>query len=206
VWWAVPELWSGRTIYILGGGPSLADFNWERLRGERVIAVNNSYMPGRAPWAPVLYFMDWGWYNIHKEALGRWSGLKITACDKCKDEPGVRVLKWRHRLGLDDDPRFMTRGTCAGFGATSVGAKLGGKGSRLILLGFDMQMVDGRHNYHSGEHKMTVDKAIYVNNFIAPFRSLVAPAKERGIEIINATPGSALPFFPIVHPDEVIPC
>lgn len=200
--WEVPELWKDRTVYILGGGPSLDGFDFERLKGERVIAVNNAYMPGRAPWAPVLYFMDWGWYGIHKNALAKWSGLKITSADKCKNEPGIKVVRWRHRLGLDDDPRFMTRGTCSGFGAISIAAKLGGK--KIILFGFDMRVVDGRHNYHN-EHFREIKTEIYVNNFIRPFESFVKAAEERGIEIINATPGSALPSFPIVDPEEVFP-
>lgn len=202
MWWTVPKLWPDRTVYIIGGGPSINNIDLERLKGERVIAVNNAYMSGRAPWAPVMYFMDWNWYNWHKKALARWPGLKVTVCDKCKNEGGIRVLKWRHRLGLDEDPRFITRGTCAGYSATSLAAKLGA--SKIILLGFDMRIVDGEHNYHN-EHKRDVLPGIYVNNFIRPFQSLVEPAKEWGIEIINATPDSHLPYFPIVDPEEVLP-
>lgn len=202
MWWEVPKLWPDRTVYVLGGGPSLKGFYFNSLKGERVIAVNNAYMDARAPWAPVMYFMDWGWYNVHKKKLAVWKGLKVTVCDKCKDEPGIRVLKWRNRMGLDDDPRFITRGTCAGFGAISLAAKLGA--NKIILLGFDMRKVDGEHNYHN-EHKRTVNDEIYKNNFIKPFQSLLEPIQEQGIEIINATPGSELPFFPIVEPEEVLP-
>ena len=203
MWWEVPKLWPGRTVYILGGGPSLANIDFERLRGQRSIAINNAYMQGRTPFAPVMYFMDWGWYNLHKHRLVVWPGLKVTTVNKCVNEPGIRVLKWRHRQGLDPDPRYMTRGTSAGFGAVSLAAKLGAK--KIVLLGFDMRVIDGEHNYHKGEHKRDVDKAIYVNNFIQSFRSLLKPAAEQKIEIVNATPGSALPFFPIVDPEEVLP-
>ena len=113
------------------------------------------------------------------------------------------MLKWRHRLGLDPDPRYMTRGTSAGFGAVSLAVKLGGK--KIVLLGFDMRMVDGEHNYHKGEHRRDVHKDIYINNFIKPFQSLIKPTIEQNIEVVNATPGSALPFFPIVDPEEVLP-
>ncbi len=202
MWWEVPKLWKNRTVYILGGGPSLTNFDFERLRGERVIAINNAYMEGRAPWAPVLYFMDWGWYGIHRNKLAKWSGLKVTVCDKCKAEPGIKVLKWRHRLGMDDDPRFLTRGTSAGFGAISLAVKLGA--NRIILFAYDMRTVDGKHNYHE-EHKRNVHRDIYVNNFIRPFESLIKPAADRGIEILNATPDSALKTFPIVTPEEVLP-
>lgn len=201
--WEVPKLWEGRTVYLLGGGPSLNNIDLERLKGERVIAINNAYMESRAPWAPVLYFMDWGWYNLHKSKLIKWPGLKVTVTEKCINEPGIRVISWRHRLGLDPDPSYMTRGTNAGFGAISLAAKLGGV--KIILLGFDMRMVDGQHNYHKGEHKRTVNDKIYENNFIKPFKSLLKPMKEWDIEIINATPNSALPYFPIVDPEEVLP-
>ena len=41
--------------------------------------------------------------------------------------------------------------------------------------------------------------------FLKPFLAISKSAAEQKIEIINATPGSALTRFPIVHPDTVMP-
>lgn len=42
--------WSGRRCFVVGGGPSLRGFDWDRLRGERVLAINASalYAPATA--------------------------------------------------------------------------------------------------------------------------------------------------------------
>lgn len=36
-------MWDGERCFVVGGGPSLRGFDWSRLDGERVIAVNRAY-------------------------------------------------------------------------------------------------------------------------------------------------------------------
>lgn len=72
---------------------------------------------------------------------------------------------------------------------------------------YDTIPIKFKHNYHS-RHKRVVSPAIYKNVYLAEgkgFETTARQAKELGIEIINATPGSALKDFPIVSPDEIIP-
>ena len=198
--WSVPELWSGKTVYLLGGGPSLREVDVDRLYGERVIAINNSYKI--APWADILYFMDCRWWHQHKQAIKTFSGLAVTTCQDCIDVPGIKYLKRGHRRRHDGRPEYLFRGSNSGAGATSLAIKLGAK--RIILFGFDMKVVRGEHNWHD-DHEREVSSKIYQDQFINSFKYLSMTAPEYGVEIINATPGSDLPYFPIVEPKEVYP-
>ena len=38
-----PGVWSGHRCFIVGGGPSLKDFNWGGLNGELVITINRGF-------------------------------------------------------------------------------------------------------------------------------------------------------------------
>jgi hypothetical protein len=51
-----------------------------------------------------------------------------------------------------------------------------------------------RTNFHS-DHARTTSASAYPAQFIPSFNSLVAPLAALGIEVVNITPDSALPFF-----------
>lgn len=188
----LPKLWYGGTCYILGGGPSLAKVNLDLLKGKRVIGVNNAYL--LAPWIDAIYFMDCAWYNQHQAKLLDFKGIKVTVCEKCKNVPGIFCFKRGKRNGIEDKVDCIGTGSNGGFGAINLAIKLGVK--KIVLLGYDMRVIDGHHNYHT-DHTRKIPEAIYETQFIKNFRSLVEPCKERGIQIVNCTPGSALDAFPL---------
>lgn len=198
--WTVPKIWNG-DCFILGGGPSLRAFDVNRLKDKRVIAINNSYQI--ASWADVCYFMDAVWYEWHKEELfNNYHGILITTAKQQKDDPNVKFLeRGPSRLGLAREPNRLVRGTNAGYGAIGIAVHLGAK--RIILLGYDMRAVDGKHNWHE-DHKRRVPTQVYANQFLKGYLSLQTPLEERKIEVFNATPGSELEVFPKVGIDEIL--
>ncbi len=198
--WHVPKMWPNSTVYILGGGPSLADVDVERLRGQNVIATNDAFLLGR--WIPVMYFMDCKWFKWHDTELADWPGIRVTSCRECKDISWIKYLDTGHRTDLDERPTRLSRGTNAGFGAMALAIKLGAV--RPVLLAFDMRVVNGKANWHDN-HQREVSDNIYESQFFKSFAAAKGILKARGIEVINATPGSALPMFPIVSPEEVYP-
>ena len=201
MYWVIPEIWNG-DCFILGGGPSLKDFDAGRLKNKRVIAVNNTYRI--APWADVCYFMDAIWYEWHKEELlNTYHGILITTSKQQRDDPNVKFLeRGPSRLGIAREPSRLVRGTNAGYGAIGIAVHLGAK--RIILLGYDMKVgKDGEHNWHK-DHKRKVPAQVYKNQFMGGYLSLPAPLKERGIEVLNATPGSELEVFPKVNIEEIL--
>jgi len=64
--WRVPRLWPGGECFILGGGPSLKDVDMSRLKGHRVIAVNNAFK--LADWIDVMFFGDPRWLKSRNQA------------------------------------------------------------------------------------------------------------------------------------------
>ena len=186
-------MWKGRTVVILGGGPSLANIDFGLLRGERVIATNNAYKLGS--WE-CLYFMDRDWWRQHREAIQSLSTLKVTILADCEDVPWVRYLRRGKGRGYDPKPDRLTAGGNAGYGATGLAIHFGG--TRILLAGFDMQTVGGHHNWHF-DHKRAMQEEIYdiyIRHFDTLRKELANVRPD--VEIINCTPGSAMTTFPFV--------
>lgn len=202
--WRIPRIWPGRTVYILGGGPSLKLVDVDRLRGQRVIAVNNAYQI--APWADVLFFGDCRWLKWHEGGVRKFSGLKITTCDQHLSILGealrIRVVKKKNApAGLFRDPSMLAWNANSGACAINLSVYLGAV--RIVLLGFDMRKIDGQGNWHA-DHPNGPNHDPY-GKFLARFPAIAASLQGMGVECINATPGSALTVFPIVDPAEVMP-
>ncbi len=208
-YWTIPEIWKGETCIILGGGPSLAQVDLELVKQHKVIAVNDAYKLGQ--W-DCCYFKDDNWYyqdafKDHPEAghngehLERFNGLKITSCEGLIDEPDIKVLKRGRRNHLELDREFITHCSNAGAEALALAIMLGS--SMILLAGFDMKPLNGKHNWHDN-HIRQMNEEIYKFQFMDPFKTLAIGAKARGVEIINCTIGSALGIFPIVPIEEVL--
>lgn len=60
--------------------------------------------------------------------------------------------------------------------------------------------------HHHSEYAGPRDLFIYETDFIPAFRGWHAAAQSMGVEIINCTPGSAIPEFPFADLDEVLTC
>jgi hypothetical protein len=151
-------------------------------------------------WVDVCFFGDCRWFGWHREFLLRFAGLKVTTCEKCDQELGIKVIKKGKRYGLERQPDRiswnLSSGSCAINLATHFGAK------RIVLVGFDMKTdEEGRANYHE-DHATPKPKDPPYGHFMKPFPTIANDAKEMGVEILNAAPGSALTLFPFVDLEE----
>lgn len=63
-----------------------------------------------------------------------------------------------------------------------------------------------REHHHSEYAKSPRDLFIYETDFIPAFRGWYGAAQAMGVEIVNCTPGSAIPEFPHRPLDEVLTC
>ncbi len=208
--WSVPKMWAGQTVVILAGGPSLdleqvRLVGLARLRGRiRVIAVDDAYIP--AFWADLLYGCDWRWWKKHCGAIG-FPGIKATLSNSLKhldDYPDIQLLENTGTEGFEPQPTGLRTGRNGGYQAINLTAHTAPK--RIVLLGFDMKAdADGRTHWF-GKHEDWELKPTILTNVMRPaFDGLVAPLKELGIEVVNATPGSALEAFPRVKLEAVLP-
>lgn len=208
-YWTIPEIWKGETCCILGGGLSLAQVNFALVVQCRVIATNDAYK--LAQW-DCCYFKDQNWYDqdafrdypeagSNGEHLKRFNGLKITSAEGLVDEPDIKVLRRGRRNHLDQDRGFITH--CSNTGAEALALAIMFGANPILLAGFDMKTVKGKHNWHDN-HERKMPESIYEDSYMHPFKTLAIGAKDRGTQIINCTIGSALGIFPIVPMEEVL--
>jgi hypothetical protein len=207
-WDIKPEL-LGRSVVVVGGGPSLELIDLEPLRGKyTVVGINNAYQ--KAPWCEYLFFADDRWAGWHEQYLHDYKGVLITSHGK--DLPASlrsRVRRVRH----DKTPRFMYTSpdvinpdlntiSGADSGAQAIDLAIHMGAIRVILLGFDMRFKKGRAHWHPDHPIKTVD-TLYARRYLPQHIKIKEAANDRGIAILNATEGSAIDCYPRVTFDEL---
>ena len=194
--WLVPELWPGSTMVCIAGGPSLTAADVAAVQGRApCIVVNDGYR--LAPWADVLYFCDSRWWEWHRARpeYKAFAGIKVTMAENvAKAEPGVHWVKNGGGSGLAKKRDELATGSNGGYQAIGLAVHLGAK--RIVLLGYDMRLGVKGEQHWFGKHPGFELTAKNVEALASRFPEIVAPLKDRGIEVLNATPGSALDCFP----------
>ncbi len=203
-YWSVPRMWDGETVVCLGGGPSLAQHDVDACRGRaRAIAINDAYL--KAPWADVLYFCDRRWFEWHRNGphFQAFEGVTVTLdAEVAGHHPEIKWLRDSGRLGLETDPTGLRTGRNGGYQAINLAVHLGA--ARIVLLGYDMKpAADGRTHWHGG-HPVPVKETVFARVMLPCFPSLVAPLRDLGVEVLNATPVSALSVFPMMSLAEAL--
>lgn len=74
--------------------------------------------------------------------------------------------------------------------------------SRIVLLGFDMRMISGQHNWHN-KHKGATSHKRYSDVFGPAITKASGVLKAKGVEVINTAKDSALKCFPYVPLREI---
>jgi hypothetical protein len=201
--------WVGETVFVIGGGPSVLQQNLPLLRGRRVIAINSSYerLPGfgpppHLPHIDLLVFGDSRWWRKHAPAMARLKCPIVTPCDYIKDHRVVRVAK-RRPPGLSNSPLALTMRKTT-FTAGINAAALKAPGGKIILLGADGRFAqDGRRNHHTPHPWKHLDGAW--DRHRAELATTVGPLKALGIDVFNASPGSAwADLWPVMTLEEAI--
>lgn len=204
--WTPDLRWAGETVFVLGCGPSLSSAVVEGLRGRRVLAVNSSFR--LAPFSDAVYFTDLGWFegrwedgSPRRTAIEKSGALLVTSNQMVKRRAPERIC----RVSVLPGAPFrrgslpIRQGRSSGHTAVGLAGALGAK--RIVLLGFDMRFVGGRSHFH--DEYAAKDEKLYRSDFAPSFRGWAAAARTAGIEILNATTGSALSEFPLVHIEEI---
>ena len=196
--WPIPKIWDGDTVFILGGGPSLNDTNFDLIKDKHVIGVNNAYLLGS--WVDICWFGDGRWWGWHADKLKEFPGLIATCCVRLLDkDPRLRVVRRGKPRGIEKKKDQIAWNSNSGGSVINLAYHLGAK--RLVLLGYDMRRVGDKANWHD-EHPAP-EKNPY-NRFMKRFESIAQDARKLGFEIINATPGSALTYFPMMRLEDLV--
>ena len=193
--------WAGQSAFIICGGPSVAGQDIDTLRGRLVVVVNSSVYV--APWADILFFGDERWELKHRAAVKSFKGRVLSSSYGSVHCNYIEFLKRPKPgdcpAGLSDDPSQAWMRFTSVRGAINVLCHYGVK--RIVTLGLDGGPDATGKTHHHAPHSQNPNIWKLQREEFAG----VAPAlKQRGIELLNASPGSKLPFWPIVELKDVI--
>lgn len=192
-------MWSGRTVFVIGGGPSLTGFDFERLRGKgTILAVNDAAKA--VPFADALLSIDTVWWRNRARLLQSFRGEKIAIVPPSHPtEPDVTRYGRDSRAALSRDPQAVCTGENSGFAAVGLSIM---RGANLIyLLGFDMT---GPGHFHGGYEWHCRYGANDYPRWSQLFGVLQHEAQIRGVSVINLNPDSAIRCFRIQTIDGVL--
>lgn len=153
-WSPTPE-WQGQDAYLIGGGPSLSGFDFQRLRDKKVIGCNDAFRLGPEI-VDICLFCDASFFHSHKWELEKWPGRMVT------NAPTLLELNCPWLLQMKRQKDGLTEGETLGFnlstGASAINLALALGSRRIFLLGYDLSRSNaGDSHWHRHNPKMTKD-------------------------------------------------
>jgi hypothetical protein len=121
------HIYEGQTVTIIGGGPSLKGFNFNRLRPP-VIGTNHT--PKFHP-SDILVAIDARFHDREATFLDYYKGLKVTYSPTTRTDFIMAKLDAVH----PNEDWHILRANLSGYFALALALHLGA--ARVILLGFD---------------------------------------------------------------------
>lgn len=213
--------WKGKPCIIVGGGPSLKEFDWNLLRGWRTIGINRVYERHDPT---IIFSMDtrflrWIDENKYgteaKEKFIRSKAYKVWLCTyNCKLSAEIYIVKvWENysrgfRVFTNSMHKGIGHGNNSGYGALNLAFCLGA--NPIYLLGYDMRYVKTdpndvmKYESHWHEGHPQPHKPNTVEGFRQYYTIVQAITKEAGVEVINLCPSSALTVFKKIRYEEVL--
>jgi hypothetical protein len=188
--------WPSRPVVIVGSGPSLSDAQCGLIQDRRaadacrVIVINDNYR--RVPNADILFAGDQPWWRIYSADVAkvapnieRWSGE-----GSCR-EFGCHVWPIGPGRGIAPDSESqIRRGSSSGFMAVGLAVKF--RARHIVLVGMDCKRSKDNKAHWFGDHPSKLPSPQPFDMWRDEFESLVAPAAERGINIVNCTIDTAI--------------
>jgi len=192
--------WQGRRGFIIGGGPSLAGFDFSQLRGELVIGINRAFEKIDPA---VIFSMDSRLYTWIKNGM-----LGPEAFEKYEKSAARKIWVDTHSFKFGPEVLTVPRLEGVGIGRSLSGGLYTGSNSGLAalnlavvlganpiyLLGFDLISRDQFQQWwHDGYPTVQRDK-VY-QTFREEFEEVAPALKKLGVSVINLNPESGLTCF-----------
>ena len=92
--------------------------------------------------------------------------------------------------GIETNPLRVCWNKTSGASAVNLAYHLGVK--KIVLLGFDMQIVDTKENWHD-DHVTFGDRPNPYPKFLKPWKLIGEDLKKKGVDIVNTCMDSAIP-------------
>lgn len=187
--------WCDETALVVGSGPSAPTVPLDMVRGRvRCIATNNSWK--LVPWADAIYATDGSWWMAHN-GVPEFSGLKISR-SRVDYSDIKRIELRREGNGWHNHMIFKPLGTIgwggnSGFQAINLAVQFGAK--TIVLIGLDMTVKHGVHWHGKHEGGLHNPNSSCVEAWRFKLDRVAPQLAKRGIEVLNASPISALTAY-----------
>ena len=198
--WSPKTYWEGQDCFIVGGGKSLEQFDWSLLYDEYVIGCNDAYVQGQHV-VDICVFGDTGWFGVHEDKLYEFAhthSKPVFTANVNIDETWVWNMK-RMEWGFYKDALGWNGNT----GSLAINLALILGATNIYLLGFDMQLTDGKSNWHP--NNIDVPSTEPYERFKRCFRETCDREWQKtfpGQHVWNVTKNSALESFPKIDFDK----
>ena len=160
-----------------------------------------------APWAGVLYGIDTEWWIVNR-GVPEFKGMKVSPSPRaCKVfrlrqvsiKPVAEILaKEMGVLGCG----LRTGGGYSGFQAINLAYQMGSR--RVILVGFDMHLNSGPWFHQGRPPGVAKPDAGRTREWRKALDGCAEHFKAVGLEVLNASTGSALTAYPMVDLVEAV--
>lgn len=213
-WYKVGSELHQEDLFIIGGGPSLGFFDWEKLRGKNVLACNAAMFlipEGIARWGT---FGDSEFLMNFRSSIRSLASRSMSVFYFSSRLPRsknhwlrhVRRMNGKRNWGISIFPENgVSWNRSTGAASINLGYLMGA--GRIILLGFDMKVDSkGNHNFHSmyGNKFIRPTPEHYKDHLINPFHEIYKDLKVLGVPLIQTNPDSVLSFLPYLPLEELL--
>jgi len=180
-------LWDEKPVAVIGGGSSLIDFDFEKLRGAHVLAVKRLDIP----WADAGFGLDYCRDKL-ADAQSRIYWAVREEAGEPLTQRNITMLKRLDGQQVSDDPGVIYGGGTSGFGALQI--CIHKRAKQIVLFGFDYDGTSGATN-GAGQERKRAQAAANWAAWSEHFRVYVPYFSQHGIQVVNACPSSAISCF-----------
>ena len=196
------------TAYIIGGGPSLKGFDFNRIRHKGfLLGVNDAAFVAQAH---ALFSLDFRWQCERKAKIQSWclSGQRawcvVENADKLielAEGPTYLLREYRAEGGFTEDPRCIESSGPGGYGAINLLMHMGCK--KIYLLGFDLNPCGEQHFHDGYQWRNSQWENSKYKRWVKWFEKSIDHLNRIKIEVINANPESFIQCFPKTSYDQL---
>jgi hypothetical protein len=168
-----------------------------------VIVINSSVHA--MPWADVLYFGDFRWWNEpdNRAAVASFAGRIVTTSQMVAD-PKVLHCRKTNPPGLAQERNSLMQKWTSLTAATNLAAHLVGLGGTIVWLGADGKVADGGRTHHHKPHRWPHKLGCY-DKQKTDLMTIVPSLQLMKITAFNASPGTAwIDVLPVINLQDVL--
>lgn len=201
-WWPA---WRDRVVAIVACGPSAGRTDLSVLRGRMPVLAIKEAAVRLCPWADAVYGCDLPWW-AYRRGLPGFPGLKLGWHGGIFERfPDVKPLSIRRVSGAKDEryvddllldqPGEVGGGGNSGYQGFNFVVQTAPRG--ILLIGFDMVPGATKHFYGRNDwaKAKNPDDKCFEDRWLPAFARAAPVVEALGIEVLNASPSSALTAF-----------